>query len=273
MNHRFLVYTCVIGGYDRVYPPVVKDDHIDYILITDDPKTCVSGWSVHVVDTGRFTDSRSANRYFKMLAHQEFPGFSASMYVDGNIRLLGSLEHLFSRFMASKSALGVFRHPLRTTVRSEIRACLSARKVLSGNQLEREWDSYVSDGFMDDVGLIEATILMKNHQSSEMATAMDLWWTVFQRFDTRDQISLPYVLWKTGASCMYQDFSFRQDNPYFAIYPHWKAANVPQLYTHLSARSHDSLFHRCLLGIWEFTWTVRRSWRRMRGQSPQGASR
>ena len=113
---RWLVYTCVAGGYDRVYPPLVRDPDTDYVIVTDDASLKVDGWRTHFVDRNAFTSTRLMNRYFKMLGHVEFLNYEASIYVDGNIRILGGLRHLFDDFQATGRALRLFSHPLRSTV-------------------------------------------------------------------------------------------------------------------------------------------------------------
>jgi hypothetical protein len=264
---RRLVFTCVFGGYDRVYPPVIQEPELDYVLVTDDDSVRVPGWRNHVVDISVFPNAKAANLHYRALIHRELPSYDLSLYVDGNIRLIGMTSRFFEPFLASGKTLGVFPHPLRRTVTDEADACIKAEKVREPQRVSAELAAYVADGFPDDQGLIETTIMLQDHRAAELDPAMSLWWCLFEKHLTRDQLSLPYVRWKTGVSCMYQDFSFRQPNPYFALYPHWKAADVPVLYTHLSARSHDSVVHRALLRLWEFTWAVRRSLRRTVGKS------
>jgi hypothetical protein len=258
MNNRRLVYTCIASGYDRVYPPLSIEEGFDYFIVTDDPTLTVPGWRIHIVDRNSFPSSRLMNRYFKMLGHREFLGYDASLYVDGNIRILGGLQLLFDRFQASGGALRLFAHPLRDTVSEEIEACVKGGKVSDGERLLSELAAYRTDGFADVSGLIEATILMKDHTTADTDRAMCFWWDLYQQYQSRDQISLPYVLWKTGVSYTYHDFSFRQPNPFFGLYPHWKAAYVPALYTHLSARSHDSVVHWLLQQAWHSWWEIRR---------------
>lgn len=260
---RRLVYTCVAGGYDRVYPPVTCEPGIDYIIFTDEPNLCIKGWRTHVVDKAQFSSSRLMNRYFKMLAHREYPNYEASLYVDGNIRVLGGLSQLFDGFQATGAAFGFFRHPLRETVAEEVNACIEAGKADS-QALMREQADYQQDGFSDDIGLIEATIILKRHGLSTMDETMSLWWVLFQRYQTRDQVSLPYVLWKKRPSVTFNTFNFRQKNQCFGLYPHFSAAHVRPYYAHLCARSYDSLLHKVLLQAWELSWAIKRQLRQLR---------
>lgn len=263
---RLLVYTCVFGGYDLVLPPVRSEPGVDYVVITEDASLRVPGWRTQVVDATVFRTAKAPNRHYKMLAHRLLTGYDASVYVDGNVRLLGPLSPLVEAFLHTGTALGVYPHPLRHSVAEEIATCESVGK-LAGNELAtEELASYRADGFRDDVGLVETTVLLKNHAHPQLDAAMALWWSLFERFDTRDQFNLPYVLWRTGLPCHWHSRSFREPNPYFGIYPHLRARHVPARYTYISARAYDSVFYRALLGGWHAKWRLQR-WLRGNGRS------
>lgn len=260
---RLLVYTAVFGGYDRVFPPLHPEPGIDYVIVTDDAALTVPGWRTHVIAPGAQGVAKTANLQFKALMHRELPGYDASLYIDGNIRLIGRTSEVFTRFLAGGAALGVYRHPLRDTVAAEVEACIAAGKA-DPVKLRAELAAYQADGFLDDQGLIEATILLKNHRAPALDPAMGLWRDLFQTYQTRDQISLPVVVWKTGLPLAFHEGSFRDPNPWFGLYPHRGAAHVPALYADLSARAYDSRAHRLLLLAWRGSWALRRAARKLR---------
>lgn len=265
---RILVYTCVFGGYDRVFPPVRSEAGVDYVVITDDAALRVEGWRTEFVDKSVFRTAKAPNRHFKMLAHrQPLPGYDVSVYVDGNVRVLGPVSDLVATFLASGAAMGVYRHPLRHSVAEEVDACIRVGKVQEAEIIRGELADYVADGFTDQEGLIETTILIKNHAHPALDPAMALWWSLFERYDTRDQVCLPYVQWKTGLPCYYHPRSFREPNPWFGIYPHVGARHIPARYTYVCARAYDSLLHRLWLRAWHAKWSVQRRLRRLLGGS------
>jgi hypothetical protein len=255
---KLLAYTCVFDGYDRIFPPVRKDPALDYVVVTDDSGLHVDGWQTLVVDPTRFGSPRVANRYYKMLGHRYFEEYAGSIYVDGNIRMLGSASEPLTRLIASDVALGLFRHPKRGSVAEEIAACVEHGKTALSDRNREELSDYQSDGFTDQQGLVEATVLLKNHRHADLDRAMSLWWSLYERYESRDQFSLPYVLWRTGISHEWQAGSFRDLNPYFGIYPHAGAKDVPPLFTYLSARSYDSHIHRWCLEAWLAKWRLQR---------------
>jgi hypothetical protein len=261
---RFLVYTCVFGGYDRVYPPIRPEPGLDHVIVTDDAGLRVPGWRTQVVDMAPFATPKAANLYHRALIHRVLRGYDAALYIDGNMRLLGPTSRVFGPFLVSGAALAAWRHPQRSTVAAEAEACITGAKVPDPARIWAELAEYGAAGFPDDQGLFETGILLKNHRVAALDPAMALWWELYARHLTRDQISLPFVLWKTGLSRHVLPGSFRDPNPYFALYPHARAKGVNPLYAHVSARSHDSLLHRALLGGWHATWALRRRLRRRR---------
>jgi hypothetical protein len=259
---RYVVYTSVFGNFDWVFTPLELENDICYVLFTDNPGLSVRGWKTVVVEAGRFRDARAANRYYKMFAHREFPEFDCSLYIDGNIRLLGKTSRIIEEFNSSGSCLGLFRHPLRSSVHEEANSCVMTGKITDAATLDKELSFYREVGFLDDVGLVEGGINFKNHRHPCLAEAMELWWSLFERFGTRDQISLPYVLWQTSAPCTYQPFSFRDPNPYFGFYTHRGDERAPRYYAYVEGRSYDSPIYALILGMWHFYWDVRRAARR-----------
>jgi hypothetical protein len=258
---KFVAYTCIFDGYDRLFPPVSRDPDLDYVVVTDDPGLRVPGWRVRLVDPAPFGSGRAANRNYKILGQRYFGEYDASVYVDGNIRLLGAASNLLRSLLASGKALGIYRHPRRGSVAEEVAACVERGKTAMAH---REFADYREDGFTDRHGLAEAGVLLRNHGHRDLGAAMALWWSLFERYKSRDQFSLPYVLWKTGLPCEWHERSFRDSNPYFGLYPHVGAGHVSPGYAYLCARAYDSTACRLLLELWHGKWWMQRHLRKLR---------
>ncbi len=256
-----LIFCAVFGGYDRVYPPVTPEPGVDYVIVTDDPEMHVPGWTTHVVDMSAFPTPKAANLYHRALIHRVLPGYDASLYLDGNMRLLGPNKPLFDEVLASGAALGAYIHPLRSTVAEEVDAVVEVGKVGDAEAVRAELSEYVADGFPDNVRLVETTVIVKNHEHPGLDAAMELWWQCFSRYLARDQLSLPYVIWKTGLPVHHFAGSFRDPNPYFAWQPHYRAPGINPNYVHVSHRAHDSLAYRAALTVWD-------GWRSLRRKLP-----
>src|SRR5690606_3608854 len=153
------------------------------------------------------------------------------------------------------------------SVAAEVETCISAGKNRDSVAARQELAAYVAEGFPDDEGLMEAGVLLKNHRHSHLDAAMDLWWSLFERYQNRDQFSLPYVLWKTKLPCYRFAGSFRDPGSSFGIYPHAGAALVSPNYVYFAARAYDSHWHRWILALWHRKWEVQRRLRKLRGES------
>lgn len=261
---KLLVYTCVFGKYDLVFPPIMPEPELDYLIITDDASMQVRGWQTHVVDAAHFLSPKAANLHFRALVHREFSKYDASLYIDGNIRLIGKMSAFFTKFLESGATLGLFPHPLRDTVADEIAACLTAGKVVDPNKVNGELEHYRKNGFLDDVGLIETTIILKNHRGNDLDAAMDMWWSMFEKFGSRDQFSLPYVISQVEVSCFLHDWNFRESNPLFGMYPHVGNSQARPLHIYVAARAYDNAFYASILGLWHLSWKLRRFLRQNR---------
>lgn len=262
---KIVVYTCVFGGYDRVFPPVLAEAGIDYVILTDDPGLDVRGWRSVVITREAHESRKAPNRRLKMLGHPKLGNADVFIYVDGNVRVIGGLARLAGGFLLSGAVLGVYRHPLRDSVRDEMQACVQAGKVPSAEVVRLEYEEYTSRGFPDDAGLAETGVLLKRHDAPGLHAAMARWWSLFEQFDSRDQFSLPFVAWESGVEVMWLPGGIR-DGAHFGLYPHLQSRDASTQYAYVSARSYDSIVYRCLLRAWHAKWSLQRRLRRRLGQ-------
>ena len=117
--------------------------------------------------------------------------------------------------------IGLFPHELRDRVEDEVAACVARGKVQDAGPIRAEYAAYRAEGFADAAGsLSENAVLFRRHGAQPVRDAMALWWDLVARHSGRDQISLPYVVWKTGLPVHRFDFSYRRANPWFYVYRH-----------------------------------------------------
>lgn len=255
---KILIYTAVFGKYDKVYSPVQIDGGIDHIIITDDGGLNVPGWTIMVVDSSIFPTLKAANLYYRALIHRVLPDYDASLYVDGNIRLLGETAPLFEELEKNGAALAAYPHPLRSTVAEELEAVLALGRTRNPEAARGELRGYLAQGFPDTIRLIETGVMLRDHRAAEFDPAMELWWSLFREYQTRDQLSLPYVIWKTGLRVHLMEGSFRHPNPFFGLYPHVGEKGVNPRYADAAARSYSSRWFRFVRSLWDgYRWLGR----------------
>lgn len=192
------VYTCIIGSYDVPKTPLLSYSNCRYLLYTDQTALHAHGWEVCPLPPTAISQSNSTakNRYLKFHPH-EFFDTDYSIYIDGNVQLLTDISDMLPP-KSSKTGLGMFTHPYRDCIYTEVKACLCLGK---GNKakLNAQIAQYQQEGFPAHYGLNEATLIATDLHNPRSKEIMDAWWAEFLRSGSnRDQIALPYVLWKMG---------------------------------------------------------------------------
>ena len=179
-----VVYTAQFGGYDKL-TPVASIPGVRHVLFTDGPE--VSGWECLRPHPTEATNRRE-NRKYKILSHRLFPHADWTIYHDANLPLTVDPRDIVAN---CQSGLNLYRHPWRVCLYEEARAVAGqvTRKTLKA-QLHR----YRRKGFPENLGLYCGGFLVR---SSEANGINEKWWTEYQVGCCRDQISLPYALWRS----------------------------------------------------------------------------
>lgn len=196
-NERIAVYTCVIGAYDTPQKPLLYPDNIDYYFVTDRDIE-VDGWKVINV-FGKMPKEATTNtlgaRYYKTHPHILFPEYSYSVYVDGNMRIVSDLTALITNI--GSDGIAIHCHKNRACSYDEINACLDKGKG-SKEELLRFEAFIENEGMPRRYGLLETGVIARKHDEQKCIDIMEEWWKMQCSFVPRDQLSLPYILWKRG---------------------------------------------------------------------------
>lgn len=235
MTGKIIVYSAVTSSYDMVFKPKVCTENVQYVLFSDQPGE-TSGWNVLPIKNMVHKEGALTNRWYKFFPHEVFEDAEYSVYVDGNIRIIGDLGPLIQEFKESGAALGVFRHLERTNISQEAEACLELGKFDDQDKdlVKDQLEMYSESGVPPNLPLTDNGIIFRWHKHPKLSGAMSSWWAQLRSFSKRDQISLPYVVWKDNLPVKKWDWSFRVNNSYFEVYPHrrsllWDTVTVIRL--------------------------------------------
>lgn len=196
-EYKIAVYCCIVGQYDSIIEPIYKEDNIDYLVFTDQDLPENSSWRKREIrNLPEYTQLKAAqlNRKIKILQTDELLRYDYTIYVDGNIEIVSGVSPIISNM--GEYGLGVHYHRRRDCIYDEVVA-VKHLKRLSGEDMDEQIKSYSKDGFPTHFGLYENSILIRNNRDKETIDLMEEWWNEYLRFPTRDQLSLPYVIWKT----------------------------------------------------------------------------
>lgn len=212
---KIVVYTSITDRYDKLLK-VPKLDGVDFVAFVDgvsSEKIC-SGWKV--CDTPcRIDETENGvlrNRFVKLHPFNFFGHkYDYSIYIDGNIAIRGDIRN-FLFGINKKTGLALHRHRSRDSVYNEIKAC----KILKKGNLKKLKEQnlyYKRDGFPANFGLYECNVIAIDLHNKNAKKIMDAWWKEFLRSESmRDQIALPYAVWKLGYK--FDDIGSLGDNVY-----------------------------------------------------------
>lgn len=203
INKRKVIYTCILGEYDKVYEPLVKVENTKYIMFSNNDKIReqLNIWEYRDIPERIIkichNDYILINRYIKMHPKELFPKDDYAAYIDGSVELMLDITELFNQ-INDKTGLAMHRHRIRKDVYEEAKACIKNGK---GNkkQIKKQIRNYKKEKFPKKFGMVEAGIILSDLKNEETAKILDLWWNEFlERKSNRDQLALPYILWKNN---------------------------------------------------------------------------
>ena len=198
-KERIAVYTVVFGKYDSFLEPYCHPDNIDYYLITDQ-EVDINKTSWIKMDISAFESelkgmtNAEKNRFFKMNPFDVFPDYQYSIYVDGNVQIITDLSEYIYRL--GSCGIAAHMHSSRDCVYEESKAIVFAKKETQEN-MDRHIKHLRNDRFPAHYGMLECNVLVRRN-NPVCKKLMEEWWKEFLTYSKRDQISIPYVLYKNG---------------------------------------------------------------------------
>jgi hypothetical protein len=193
---KFLVLTSITGGKDILKDPPVVFENCDYVAYVDKKYDDIKIWEQRDVlqysTIDPIKDRRNAKTY-KILSSIMFPDYEYIIWGDGNHQLKVDPQKIIDEYGADYD-IYLFKHPDRNCLYVEMSAVVQW-KLDYKNLVEEQFKFYKSKGMPDNFGLYEmSTFIIKNsHHIKEFQL---MWWEQIMKYSSRDQISLPYCLWK-----------------------------------------------------------------------------
>ncbi len=225
MNERTVAYTCVLNHYDKIhYPNEELAEKYDFYYISDNkPEELGSykGWiDVREVCPNSIKDYTRINRYCKINVNKLFPDYDRSIYYDGNIRIEKNMDFMFDEM--SDMGLTVLTRTGHIDVYCEAAHKMS-QMVDNSDLIYEQVKRYWREGLPLDSGNWLCTILLRKHNSLKCKKLMEDWWVEIVNNSKRDQLSLPYVIWKNGykpsdVNTILKVSEKVEDNEYFTFY-------------------------------------------------------
>ena len=95
----------------------------------------------------------------------------------------------------SDIGIGTFCHAQRECVYEEAKACVAMGKA-SKESIERHLEHLNEEGMPRNYGMAQCSVIARKHDSAVCVKLMEDWWQEYLNFAKRDQLSLPFVMYK-----------------------------------------------------------------------------
>jgi Protein of unknown function (DUF616) len=218
LDAKVVVYTAVTNDYDNLLAPTIKVPGWSYICFTDDTYTEKTGWEVRPLQQNGLDPVR-LSRLPKILAHCFLLDYDVSIWIDANIEITGNLQE-FCALALAQANIAFFCHGYgNRSVAAEIFALFWYGKARLRSMFP-QYLRYRAKGFPDNAGVIpEGGIIVRRHHDPCVRAAMEQWWFEFLRYTPRDQISLPYIIWRNSMNATMLNWDLRK-SPWFTYHDH-----------------------------------------------------
>lgn len=218
---KTVLYTAITGGYDSLNEVPFQRSRIDLVCFTDNPNARygTTSWNIFQIPSElRCLPNVKQQRLLKILPHKYLPGYDISVWIDGNIKVMGDLSGFLKSLDFSQGPFLTRRHPSRRCAYQEARVVLKLGKDRS-SIITPQMEKYRKDGFPENFGLEETAVIARLDGNARCQLLCNTWAKEVLEHSHRDQLSLDWSRWKTGVDIGNLGFSLKS-NPWFSLKRH-----------------------------------------------------
>lgn len=216
---KVVIYTALIGNYDRLIEPNFNSNDIDFVCFTDQNINSKI-WDIRNIEPVEELTPTQLNRFYKMNPHKLFPDYEVSVYVDSNI-FIKSDFYRFISLSLENHLIAAPCHLLRNCIYEESEVITSQGRA-NLMQVTDQMNRYRKEGLPSNIGLCEMNIIIRLHNHPDVISLMELWHDEFSKGVKRDQLSFFYCVWKLNMLDKIKSLNInsRRKNKYFMAIPH-----------------------------------------------------
>ncbi len=199
-----VVYTAIIGKYDKLKEPKVISEGFDYVCFTDNVTLKSHIWKIVPVTNPQGLDNTRLARKIKILCNSVLKEYDLSIWIDGCVLINCDLNNFLDVNYHGEDIV-VLTHPYRSCVYEEAEKCIELKKDRP-EIIKKQMEDYKLDRYPVANGLVGTGLMIRNHRSKKVEEFMNSWWNEVNLKSKRDQLSFNFVLWKHPLSIEYLDF-------------------------------------------------------------------
>lgn len=184
---KICVYTCITGGYDRLQQPAcAQNPDIDFICFSDKPGVQDGIWQIRQIPPElRYLSNVKKQRVVKICPHRWLREYDISVWVDGNIRIIGDISKFIDQYDVQKTHFFTRVHPSRNCIYDEAAACARIGKD-SSDVIEKQISKYKANQYPRHAGMVETCIILRKHNEKDCVMLDNAWATELLENSCRD---------------------------------------------------------------------------------------
>lgn len=192
---NIVVCTSLVGNYDKLLPPAFLNDEWRYVCYTDDVIPSYGIWELRPIPY-QHDDPTRRSRWAKLHLPELFPDADWVFWIDSNIVIAEDLSPLLA---AREREFPIYStpHPVRNCIYEEAAACIASKKD-DYQTIINQISDYKAQSMPQNFGLYENYMFMINPKNEDSHALFSQWWSEYEKYSKRDQISLPYILFLNG---------------------------------------------------------------------------
>jgi hypothetical protein len=184
------------GFRQSLHTPTTMFEGVSYYAFVNEIHSC-SGWK-QIMSPSFTLDKKYRGRrdakIYKIMSHLFLPDYDYWVWTDPTHEAVVDPREICE--MLEDKEIGVFKHAHRKCPYEEA-AEVSRLGVDHVALVDAQVEYYRSEGFPGGQGLYELPVSVRKNTPAVQSMNMK-WWELICRYSSRDQISLPFVLWKMG---------------------------------------------------------------------------
>ena len=195
---KLAIYTALFtDDPNYLYGDIIDYQHdkngIDYIAFTNSDYLKSDFWDVRKIDIWR--NGRWTARKCKTSPEELLPEYDAWLWMDNEIYFQYDPYSLFEAHLGEND-LSVHKHCDRNCLYQEVEATQFRNPPRDSKEMiANQGIQYKQDGYPENIGLYENGILYRKN-NEQIRSLNKLWFEETAKWNTEDQISMMYSLWK-----------------------------------------------------------------------------
>ena len=194
---KIAILTSLCGLGTKLRNPTECYDDVDYIAFVDHKHPDATIWDQRVALDftldGQYNGRRNAKIY-KVMPQMFLPEYDYWFWVDSTHEVIQHPRDIIEKYLGD-SPLGLWKHTDRDCAYDEA-AILTQLRYDHLPLIQAQTQYYTSVGYPRNNGLYELPVSIRKN-TDEIKVLNMRWWEMICRYSSRDQLSMPFVLWKS----------------------------------------------------------------------------